>query len=236
MMPRPHLVVADDPAEAAVHGATLISAALRAAIEARGIGSVAVSGGQTPLPMFRQLAGEPVSWPDVHVWQVDERAVPLDHPARTWTHVCDAFVRRVPTPIGHLHPMPVDEGDLATAAAEYAALLRSTIGVPPVLDVVHLGLGADGHTASLVSGDPVLEERNEEVSPTKPYQGHRRMTLTGPAINRARHIVWLVLGEDKAAILRRLYEGDTTIPAGRINPVNATIVADRAAAAGIDRR
>ncbi len=236
MIPRLRVLCADDAATAAEMCAALISASVRTAIVERGVASLALSGGLTPVQMFRRLADEPLSWPDVHVWQVDERAVSLRDAARTWTHVCSALLQRVPIEAGHLHPMPVESEDLAAASAEYASLLQHVVGVPPVLDVVHLGLGTDGHTASLVPGDPALEVMTEDVAATGVYQGHRRMTLTYPVINGAREIVWLVTGGEKADVLSRLCGGDATMPAGRINAARAIVVADRAAAARLDVR
>jgi 6-phosphogluconolactonase len=126
--------------------------------------------------------------------------------------------------------MPVEAEDLAQAAATYARTLREIAGTPPVLDLVHLGLGPDGHTASLIPGDPVLKVTHQDVALTGIYQGRRRMTLTYPILNRARHILWLVTGEAKSGMLRRLHDGDQSIPAGRIRRDQALVLADRAAA------
>ena len=112
--------------------------------------------------------------------------------------------------------MPVEVPDLQAASALYVQTLRSIAGSPPVLDLVHLGLGPDGHTASLVPGDPVLEIDNADVAVTGLYQGRRRMTLTYPTINRARRVLWLVTGGDKVGMLARLRAGDVSIPAGRV--------------------
>jgi 6-phosphogluconolactonase len=129
--------------------------------------------------------------------------------------------------------MPVEEPDLHAAAAQYAQILGKIAGAAPVLDVAHLGLGPDGHTASLVPGDPVLDVVDVDVAPTGVYQGRRRLTLTYPVINRARRILWLVTGESKADMLRRLRDADPTIPAGRVRQDHATVLADKAAAARI---
>jgi 6-phosphogluconolactonase/glucosamine-6-phosphate isomerase/deaminase len=126
--------------------------------------------------------------------------------------------------------MPVESSDLNAAAAFYAQTLRSITGSPPVLDLVHLGLGPDGHTASLVPGDPVLDVSNADVAVTGIYQGRQRMTLTYPVLNRSRLVLWLVTGGEKAGMLPRLQTGDISIPAGRVRAGRAVILADRAAA------
>src|SRR5205823_3468838 len=122
----------------------------------------------------------------------------------------------------------VESDDLDGAAARYAATLMTAAGAPPTLDLVHLGLGADGHTASLVPGDPVLEITDRDVAVTGVYRGRRRLTLTYPVLDRARRILWLVAGADKAPMLRRLRDGDSTIPAGRVRSDRAVVVADAA--------
>jgi 6-phosphogluconolactonase len=131
--------------------------------------------------------------------------------------------------------MPVAVADLDEAAARYTRTLSDTAGSPPILDLVHLGLGADGHTASLVPGDPVLEVTDAEVALTGVYQGRRRMTLTYPALDRARRVLWLITGADKADMLPRLRHGDRAIPAGRVRQDHAMVLADRAAAGQPER-
>jgi 6-phosphogluconolactonase len=133
-------------------------------------------------------------------------------------------------PQEQIYPMPVESPDLEEAAKRYAAVLAQIAGSPPVLDLVHLGLGPDGHTASLVPGEPVLEVSDADVGVTGTYQGRRRMTLTYPILNRARRILWLVTGSEKAGMLIRLQNGDPSIPAGRVNQERAVVLADRAAA------
>jgi len=223
--------VLPDADAVARQGAAIIAADARAAVAAQGRFVCAVSGGQTPWQMLRYLASEDVPWDKVHVVQTDERVAPPGDPDRNWTHLRESLLTHAPISPDHVHPMPVEEADLRAAAKHYAETLQRIAGSPPVLDLVHLGLGPDGHTASLVPGDPVLDVTEADVAVTGVYQGRRRMTLTYPIINRSRHILWLVTGEAKAAMLVRLRDGDPTIPAGRVRHENATVLADRAAAA-----
>jgi 6-phosphogluconolactonase len=209
--------------------ATLIAAEARLAVSARGRFVMAVSGGKTPWDMLRALANEPLPWNLVHLVQVDERIAPAGHPDRNLTHLLESLE---PAPLPQIHPMPVEEIDLETAVQDYASTLRRVAGSPPVLDLVHLGLGADGHTASLLPGDPVLDVTNEDVALTGVYQGRRRMTLTYPVLNRARRILWLVTGAEKKPMLDRLRQADPSIPAGRVQQPQAVLLADRAAVAG----
>ena len=177
------------------------------AVAARGRFVMAVSGGRTPWQMLRALAGEDVPWKDVHVVQVDERVAPAGDPDRNLTHLQESLLEHAPLRPDQIHAMPVESGDLDAAAAQYAAMLQQIAGMPPVLDLVHLGLGPDGHTASLVPGDPVLDVTDADVALTGIYQGRRRMTLTYPILNRSRRILWLVTGSDKV--------GPLVPPAGR---------------------
>ncbi len=226
-------VLADADAVAKA-GAELVAEAARSAVATRGCCSLALSGGRTPWLMLRALVDQEVPWQELDVFQVDERVAPADSADRNLTHLRESLLTRVPLPPDRLHAMPVEESDLAAAAARYARTLETVAGAPPVLDLIHLGLGPDGHTASLVPHDPVLEVMHGWVGVTGAYQQHRRMTLTYPVLNRARAILFIVTGEDKAGALERLFRHDTSIPAGRIANVNVTVLADRAAAARLD--
>jgi 6-phosphogluconolactonase len=210
--------------------AAVIAAGARAAIAARSRFILAVSGGHTPRVMLRTLVGEEVPWEGVHVVQVDERIVPAGDPERNLTQLRESLLEHVPLRPGQIHAMPVEEEDLVAGAACYALTLRELAGTPPVLDLVHLGLGADGHTASLVPGDPVLDIADADIALTGIYQGRRRMTLTYPILNRSRCILWLVTGKEKAGMLARLRDGGGSIPAGRVRRDQALVLADRAAA------
>jgi 6-phosphogluconolactonase/glucosamine-6-phosphate isomerase/deaminase len=159
-------------------------------------------------------------WAHTTIYQVDERAAPDGDPDRNLTHLRESLAG-APAAV---KAMPVEGEELEAAAAAYAANL------PDRFDLVHLGLGDDGHTASLVPGDPVLEVADRLVAVTEEYRGRRRLTLTYPGLARAAQILWLVTGADKAEPLRRLLAGDRSIPAGRVEAARSLIVADRAAA------
>ena len=211
--------------------AAILAAEIRDAVVARGRCVIAVSGGNTPWIMLRHLAGEKVPWEQLHLVQVDERIAPAGHPDRNLTHLRESLLTRVPLLPEQVNAMPVEAPDLEAAAKAYSKTLREIAGTAPVLDLVHLGLGPDGHTASLVPGDPVLKVNDTDVALTRVYQGRRRMTLTYPIINRSRRILWLVTGADKAGPLKRLRDADPSIPAGRVRQNQALVLADRAAAA-----
>jgi len=226
-------VLADADAVAR-EGAAIIAAQARAAVAARSRFILAVSGGHTPWLMLRDLAGEDVPWNDVHVAQVDERVAPAGHPDRNLTHLRESLLEHAPLRPEQVYAMPVEAIDLEAAVSRYAQTLRGMAGSPPIFDVAHLGLGPDGHTASLVPGDPVLDVTDADVPLTGVYQGRRRMTLTYPMINRSRRILWLVSGNDKVGMLTRLGDGDRSIPAGRIGRDNALVIADSAAAGQLE--
>jgi 6-phosphogluconolactonase len=212
-MPRRELVVVDDPSGEA---AARLTTALREAVGARGRATLALSGGRSPAPMFERL--DPVlPWPSIDVIQVDERVAPDGDPERNLT----IQLAHLPPPARErLRPMPVTIADLDAAAHRYATEL------PDRLDAVHLGLGEDGHTASLVPDDPVLEIADRDVAATDSYEGHRRMTLTLPSLARAGLIVWLVTGAAKAEALRMLLADDPRIPASRVAAPRQVVVAD----------
>jgi 6-phosphogluconolactonase len=210
--------------------AAVIAAAARAAVTSRGRFIMAVSGGHTPWRMLRVLASDELPWQQVYVVQVDERVAPATDPDRNLAHLRASLLDHAPLPPDHIHAMPVEAADLDRAAEQYALTLRDVAGSPPVLDLVHLGLGPDGHTASLVPGDPVLDITDADVAATGSYHGRRRMTLTFPIINRSRLVLWLVTSGEKAATLVRLRDGDRSIPASRVRQDRSLVLADRAAA------
>ena len=209
-----------DAESVARRGAEIVAAAAAEAVADRGRFDFAVSGGRTPWAMFADLAGK-LPWEKVTIYQVDERVAPDGDPDRNLTQLQRALP---PGGASDVRAMPVTFHDLEAAAADYARSL------PEAFDLVHLGLGPDGHTASLIPGDPVLEVTDRDVALTGEYQGRRRMTLTYPALDRARHILWLVTGDDKVDALARLRAGDESIPGGRVSTTHALVVADAAAA------
>lgn len=217
--------VLEDADAVASRAAQAIAAFAREAIAARGRFLFAVSGGHTPWMMLRALSAEQIPWPAVRIFQVDERVAPAGHADRNLTHLKESLSHPA-----QILAMPVEAEDLDRAAAEYAQTLQRECGSPAVLDLVHLGLGPDGHTASLVPGDPVLNVRDKDVAMTGAYQGRRRMTLTYPAIDRARQVLWVVTGAEKVQMLDRLLRGDPDIPAGRVSREKSLVLADRAAA------
>jgi 6-phosphogluconolactonase len=222
-------VLADADAVARAAAVT-IAADARAAVAARGRFLMAVSGGHTPWMMLRELANQDVPWKDVHVFQVDERIAPAGDPDRNLTHLQASLLEHAPLPPQQIHAMPVEMPDLEAAAKQYALTLQNIAGSPPVLDLAHLGLGPDGHTASLVPGDPALNVNDADVGLTGIYMGRRRMTLTYPMLNRSRRILWLVTGAEKVPMFSRLRDGGSSIPAGRIARGQALLLADRTAA------
>ena len=209
-----------DAEAVAERGADVVAQAAADAVAMHGHFSLAVSGGRTPWAMFAALYGR-VPWEKVTIYQVDERVAPDGDPDRNLTQLEQSLP---PGGVVDVRPMPVTAHDLDAAATAYAAAL------PDALDLIHLGLGPDGHTASLIPGDLVLDVSDRDVALTGEYQGHTRMTLTYPVLNRARRILWLVTGDDKVEALARLRAGDPTIPAGRVSAVDALVIADAAAA------
>ena len=215
--------VLPDPEAAARRGAELIAQAAGSAIADKGSFALAVSGGHAPWRMFELLGEQGLDWPRIELFQVDERIAPEGDDDRNLTHLLASLpgeARDV------LRPMPVEADDLEEAADLYGYML------PEALDLVHLGLGPDGHTASLVPGDPVLELRDRRVALTREYQGRRRMTLTYPTLESAAQVLWLVTGDDKADALAKLLAGDESIPAGRLRPREAVLLAGAEAVSG----
>ena len=223
-----NLEVLTDADAIARQAASVIAGAARSAVGARGKFVMAVSGGRTPWVMLKALAAEDMPWQSVQIFQVDERVAPDGHSDRNLTYL-RASLASVPLAADQIHAMNVTASDLHSSADQYGSVLEQFAGNPPVLDLVHLGLGTDGHTASLVPDDPALNVEDKDVSITGLYQGRQRMTLTFPVLNRSRMILWVVTGPEKGEMLARLRQGDVSIPAGRVRRDDALILADQAA-------
>ncbi len=220
------LNVEPNPHSAARRAANCIEAACVDAIRERGVAVIACSGGETPWSMLKMLRGRLLPWDRIHVAQVDERIAPAGDPRRNVVRLRDILVKYGPLPERNLLTMPVEEIDLETACTAYQVALEAIAGAPLRLDVVQLGLGADGHTASLVPDDPVLDVRARDVAISQPYQGTARMTLTYPALDRARERLWLVTGDNKRPALQDLLSGHGDTPAARVATDSSTIVTD----------
>ncbi len=215
--------------------ADVIAEAAREAVKARGRFLLATSGGSTPWLMLRYLADLDVPWDKVALFQVDERIAPAGHIDRNLTHLERVFIAHLPAPLGGLYPMPVEDQDSDKAAREYADTVALLAGNPPILDLIHLGLGEDGHTASLLPSEPVLDVTDSTMAVTGEYAGRRRMTMTYPVLNAARQVLWVVTGASKAPMLARLRSGDHRIPSGRVRSDHALVLSDRAANPALPR-
>jgi 6-phosphogluconolactonase len=224
------IAIEKTPTDVARAAADWLRDEIEAAVAQRGRCLLALSGGRSPWQMLTALADEPLPWDRLQVLQVDERVVGSDDERRNALHLAAELLAPGRLPRAGFHPMPVEQADPDAAAASYEATLEALGGLLPVLDVAQLGLGADGHTASLVPGDPVLEVQDRDVAASGPYQGTRRVTMTLPLLDRARRLLWLVTGEEKAEALAKLVAGDRAIPAARVATVRATVFADEAAA------
>ncbi len=223
------VVVRPGSSSAAHAAAVCIARLLRQAAARRGTCTLALSGGATAASLLDALAKQRLPWPVVSIFQVDERVAPEGSALRNLTALRARLANQAPAGWSGLRPMPVAD-DLHEAAVAYAARLEAAAGRPAMLDVVHLGLGEDGHTASLVPGDPVLDA-DADVAATESYQGTRRLTLTLPCLARARHRVWLVTGGAKGDVLSRFLNGDPELPASRLVGLSGACFADAAAAA-----
>lgn len=221
----------------ALRAADVMEAAIAQAVDRFGRCNLALSGGSTPAPVFASLAERELPWESVTIFQVDERVVPMDDPARNLAAQQAAFAdvgaTWVPLPVDELLALgqidPVRE-EVKMVLGRFRDRLVELADEPPILDVVHLGLGDDGHTASLVPGDPLVDDLRSYVGLTGVYNGSRRVSLTRPVLDRARMVVWLVSGSNKVGPLGRLLAGDMSIPAGLIRPAHSVVLADEDAA------
>lgn len=230
------VVVAVTAAEAAHLAAAHLRTALEDGLARRGRAVLAVSGGTTPAAMFDELAASELDWSGIHLFQVDERVAPDGHPDRNAVLLTSQLIDAAPVPAANVHLMPVTAGDLAAAAGRYASTLRRITG-DGVLDAVHLGIGADGHTASWPPGDPVAGFVDApDAAVVGPFHGRVRMTLTPLAVNRARVVVWLVTGADKQSATTGLVAGDPTLAASRVRRSGGVVLVVSAEAAPVEGR
>lgn len=210
-----------EPERWAARAADITAAELNAALRERSRATLAVSGGRSPKRYFEELSRREVPWDRVTILQVDERVVPEGSPERNLTDQIASF--------GDLEarwlPLPVSAHEDPKALKAFVEDLREDAGNPPVIDVIHLGLGDDGHTASLVPGDPVLDEKHHVLAHTGLYNGTRRLTLTEPVLSRARLVLWLVSGSNKAEPVKKLLAGDPSIPGSLVRAARQILIA-----------
>ncbi len=211
-----------DAKQASRAAAAAIADEGRRALAERQRFTLALSGGTSPLRMFEALAAEDLDWHSVHLFQVDERLVAADSPERNFNAIRERLLAHITIPPEQLYPMPLDLADPDAAASSYAGTLRRVLGPHGALDLVHLGLGADGHTASLLPGDPALEATTDVIV-SRSFHGARRLSLSLPMISAARQRLWLVTGTGKDRALQGLLNGDATLPAALVNPQNSVL-------------
>jgi 6-phosphogluconolactonase len=247
--PQADVLVFADRAELSREAARRFLTLARDAVADRGRFTVAISGGSTPKDLYGLLAGPPfhdeVPWPQVDVFWADERCVPPDHPDSNYRLVAETFLSKVPLPAENVHRMPAEQDDKQAAAAAYTRTLRSVVdageaGIPR-LDLILLGMGEDGHTASLFPGSPALNERTTLVAaPYVDKLGVHRLTLMPPVLNNARNVIFLVAGASKAETLRKVLEGEgrsQELPARLVRPAagSLTWLVDEEAARRLSR-
>jgi 6-phosphogluconolactonase len=202
----------------------------REAIEEKGFFAAALSGGQTPIPFYKEMAepGEEVGWDQTHIFLADERFVPSGHPDSNFRIIAETLLNRVPIPSCQVHPVPVEEVTPEDAAIRYEQEIRDFFGlVPgtfPRFDLILLGIGTDGHTASLFPGAPVLENRESLAAAVHlDEKRHARITLTLRVLNQAANVVFLARGKEKASIVERVLRRDPALPASRVRPVRGEL-------------
>lgn len=231
--------VLSDPLSLARHVAEWMTAT---AVATPGPFRVSLSGGSTPKTLYGLLAADPFRdrfpWQRVSWYWGDERFVPYDHPESNYRMTREAMLSKVPVPPQNIHPVPAD-GTPDQAALRYEQTLQADYGATvldparPLFDITLLGLGPDGHTASLLPGEPILNERKRWVAAVSHGRPEVRITMTYPAIESSRYVAFLVAGKEKAAILRSVRAGGSDVPAARVKPVGELIwFTDQAAAGG----
>jgi 6-phosphogluconolactonase len=244
--PEPEVKVFEDPERVARAAAARFAELAREAVTTRGLFTVALAGGSTPRRVYELLAGEDfgerIDWRSVHVFFGDERAVPADHADSNYRMAAESLLSRVPVPEQNIHRIE-GVGDAAANASDYESEMRGLFGDDaewPRLDLVMLGMGDDGHTASLFPNTAALDERRAWVAANWVEKlGAWRVTLTAPAVNAARHVLFLVVGAGKAERLREVLKGErdpARLPSQSIRPEDGTLewFVERAAAARLE--
>lgn len=212
--------------QVAKEAASYIADRIRENIARKGHFTFAISGGRTPWAMIKELAKEDLPWEKTFLFQVDERIAPDTHPDRNLTQLFKVIEGSKLVLRLNIFPMRVNAEDLSEACADYESHINRMTGNGK-LDLIHLGIGTDGHTASLVPDDPILEVMEKGVDITgNAYQGRLRMSLTYPLINQAEKILWVITGEEKAEMLNRLLHKDQSIPAGKIDQHHAIVLTE----------
>jgi len=225
-------VIFPKAADVASASADYLAEQITATLGTKATFSMAISGGRTPWEMLRHLAQAELPWERVHLFQVDERIAPEGHADRNLTQLLQAIAGTEMATRLHSYPMPVNEANLVLAAQQYADTLWQITG-DGCLDLIHLGLGTDGHTASLIPGDPVCAEQQLDIAcTTYPYQERLRMTMTYPLLNRAKKLLWIVTGSEKREMLQQLLKQNHNIPAGKVAQTAAVGYVDQAAMDG----
>jgi 6-phosphogluconolactonase len=221
--------------EVAKRAAEFLEEKIRETINTKGSFSMAISGGRTPWEMLKFLSKAHLRWNKINIFQVDEREAPDGHPDRNLSQLFKAIQDSGVETKVNIFPMPVTAENLEEACEDYSKIIYEVTG-DGILDLIHLGMGSDGHTASLIPGDQVCEIEDRDVAMTlAPYQGRMRMTLTYPIINRAKEILWVVTGEEKAEMVEKLLISDPSIPAGNVNSSNAVLLLDKVAARIVEK-
>jgi 6-phosphogluconolactonase len=202
------------------------------AIERKGIFSAALSGGKTPIDLYHKLSGvkEMLPWDKTHIFLVDERLVPLEHRDSNYRMLKETLLDHIPIPQGNIHPIPIERSTLQASAMAYEEDIKIFFnlqsGQYPEFDLILLGIGEDGHTASLFPGAPVLDDTLHLAAPVSMHEmRHPRITLTLPVINNAKHILFLVVGKNKAPALQKIIDKeDTSLPASMVHPNKGKLI------------
>ncbi|MEB3224766.1 MAG: 6-phosphogluconolactonase [Synechococcus sp.] len=217
-----YLEILDDKSELIKRALRIVTGKIEEAIARRGICTIALAGGSTPKPLYEKLAQQNLPWEQIQIFWGDERYVPADHPDSNEKMAREAWLNHVPIPAANIHPMPTAASDPQQDADTYEATLKNFFGqdVWPVFDIVLLGMGDDGHTASLFPHTAALTVGDRLVAVGK-KQGEPRLTLTVPLINAAHNIIFLVAGQNKQEALQQIFHSNAdglSYPSKLISP------------------